>query len=142
MTYALAGPLQAAVFQKLFTDPALTALVGPHVFDALPHGDVPSLYVALGPEKVRDASDVTGGGALHEFTVSVVSDSAGFADAKQAAGLVSDSLVGAALELSRGALVSLNFFKAAAARVGTGDTRRIDLFFRARVCDAPLTPTI
>jgi len=28
MTYAIAGPLQAAVFQRLSTDPDLTALVG------------------------------------------------------------------------------------------------------------------
>lgn len=140
MSYALSGPLQAAVFQQLFNDPALSALVGDSIFDALPSGAVPPLYVALGPEKVRDASDATGGGALHELTISVVSDAAGFATAKAAAGLVSDALVGADLELSRGALVSLNFYKAAAARVGTGDTRRIDLFFRARVCDAPYTP--
>lgn len=140
MSYALSGPLQAAVFQQLFTDPALTALVGDNIFDALPSGAVPPLYVALGPEKVRDASDATGSGALHELTISVVSDAAGFATAKAAAGLVSDALVGADLALSRGSLVSLNFYKAAAARVGTGDTRRIDLFFRARVCDAPYTP--
>lgn len=140
MSYAMSGPLQAAVYQQLFTDPALSALVGVHIFDALPSGAVPSLYVALGPEKVRDASDATGAGALHEFTVSVVSDAAGFAVAKEAAGLVSDALVDADLILSRGALVSLNFYKAAAARVGTGDTRRIDLFFRARLCDAPSNP--
>ncbi|SEW04375.1 Protein of unknown function [Cognatiyoonia koreensis] len=140
MSYAMSAPLQAAVFQQLFTDPDLSALVAGNIFDALPSGSVPSLYVALGPEKVRDASDATGGGALHELTISVVSDAAGFAVAKEAAGLVSDALVNADLPLSRGALVSLNFFKAAAARVGTGDTRRIDLFFRARVCDAPQTP--
>jgi len=140
MSYAMSGPLQAAVYQELFTNPPLHALVGDHVFDALPSGAVPSLYVALGPEKVRDASDVTGAGALHEFTVSVVSDSAGFAVAKQAAGLVSDALVDTDMTLSRGRLVSLNFHKAAAARVGTGDTGRIDMSFRARVCDAPQTP--
>lgn len=140
MSYAMSAPLQAAVFQQLYTDPALGALVGEHIFDALPSGAVPSLYVALGPEKVRDASDATGWGALHEFTVSVVSDAAGFATAKTAAGMVSDALVDAELALTRGALVSLRFYKAAAARVGTGDTRRIDLFFRARVCDAPQTP--
>lgn len=140
MSYALSGPLQSAIYQQLFTDPLLSARVGANIFDAMPSGAVPSLYVALGPEKVRDASDVTGGGALHELTISVVSDAAGFAVAKEVAGMVSDALVGADLPLSRGALVSLNFFKAAAARVGTGDTRRIDLFFRARVCDAPSSP--
>lgn len=136
MSYAIAGPLQAAVFQALIADADLSNHVGAHVFDTLPSGNVPSLYVALGPEKVRDASDMTGGGALHEMTISVVSDNAGFATAKLVAGLVSDALVDADLTLSRGALVSLIFHKAAAARVGTGDTRRIDLIFRARVCDA------
>lgn len=135
MSYAVAAPLQAAVFQRLFDDAELQALVGSNVFDALPSGVVPPLYVALGPEKVRDASDITGGGAVHEMTISVVSDATGFATAKTVAGVISDALVDADLTLSRGALVSLQFFKAAAARVGSGDTRRIDLIFRARVCD-------
>jgi len=141
MSYAVAGPLQAAVFGALQGDPALVAEVGSNIFDALPSGSVPSLYVALGPEKVTDASDMTGGGALHEMTISVVTDSAGFATAKGVAGMVSDVLVDADLTLSRGALVNLSFYKAIAARVGTGDTRRIDLIFRARVCDAAPTPT-
>jgi len=136
MSYAVAGPLQAAVFQALLADTDLVAAVGANIFDALPSGAVPTLYVALGPEKVRDASDMTGGGALHEMTISVVTDSAGFATAKSVAGMVSDVLVDADLSLSRGALVNLSFYKAVAARVGTGDTRRIDLIFRARVCDA------
>jgi len=140
MTYALSAPLQAAVYQKLSTDPALLGLVGTDVFDALPSGAVPALYVVIGPEKVRDASDGTGAGAIHTFTVSVVSDSAGFTRAKEVAGVVSDSLVDADLTMSRGILVNLNFNKATAARVGRGDTRRIDLIFRARVCDAPQTP--
>ena len=136
MSYAISGALQAAVFQQLYTDPVLTTLVGTAIFDALPTGDVPPIYVALGPEKVRDASDVTGGGALHELTVSVVTENAGFASAKAAAAAISDALVDASLTLARGVLVSLQFHKAAAARVGSGDTRRIDLIFRARVCDA------
>ena len=136
MSYGVSAALQAAVFQQLFTDPTLVALVGSNIFDALPAGSVPSLYVALGPEKVSDASDQTGGGALHELTVSVVTESAGFAAAKDAAAAISDALVDADLTLARGTLVGLRFHKATAARVGTGDTRRIDLIFRARVCDA------
>lgn len=136
MSYAIAPALQEAVFQQLFTDPVLVALVGAEIHDALPQGAVPSLYVVLGPEKVRDASDQTGGGAVHELTVTVVSDGAGFQQAKIVASAVSDALIDAPLQLSRGTLVSLRFYKAAAARVGTGDTRRIDLNFRARVCDS------
>ena len=135
MSYAVSSALQAAVFQELSASAALTALVGTAVFDALPVGAVPPLYVALGPERVRDASDQTGGGALHEVVISVVTDQAGFVGAKDVAGVISDTLVDADLTLARGALVSLRFHKAVAARVGTGDQRRIDLTFRARVCD-------
>ena len=135
MSYGVSAALQAAVFQQLFTDPALGALVGTQIFDALPAGSVPPLYVALGPEKVTDASDQTGGGAVHELTISVVTESAGFSAAKETAAAISDALVDADLTLARGTLVSLRFHKAAAARVGTADTRRIDLIFRARVCD-------
>lgn len=135
MSYGVAQALQAAVFQRLSADASLAGAVGTAVFDALPAGAVPPMYVALGPERVRDASDQTGGGALHEFVISVVTDHAGFAGAKDVAGMVSDALVDADLTLARGNLVSLRFHKAAAARVGTGDQRRIDLTFGARVCD-------
>ena len=136
MSYGVSAALQAAIFQQLFTDPTLSGLVDGKIFDALPAGSVPPLYVAIGPEKVTDASDQTGGGAVHELTVSIVTESTGFAAAKDAAAAVSDALVDAQLVLTRGTLVSLRFYKASAARVGTGDTRRIDLIFRARVCDA------
>ncbi len=135
MSYAVSAALQASIYQQLFTDPDLGALVGANIFDALPSGALPSLYVALGPEVAKDRSDKTGGGALHEFTISVVTDSAGFAQAKIAAAAVSDALVDAELTLTRGHLVSLVFYKATAARVGTGDTRQINLIFRARVAD-------
>ncbi len=135
MSYALSSSLQAAVYQRLAADTDLAAIVGSDIFDAIPTGAVPAIYVALGPEKVRDASDGLGGGAWHEFTISVVTESAGFNQAKEAAGLVSDALVDADLTLTRGKLVGLRFRRAKAARVGTGDTRRIDLTFRARVSD-------
>lgn len=135
MSYGVATALQAAVYQRLVADPDLAALVGPAIFDGLPPGMLPSLYVVLGPETVRDRSDVTGRGAEHEFTVAVLTDAAGFAAAKAAAGAVSDALVDAPLALVRGHLVSLNFFRAVAARVGSGDQRQIKLVFRARVDD-------
>ena len=135
MSYGVSAALQTAVYQQLQNDVALTALVGAHVYDALPAGTLPSLYVALGPEVVKDQSDKTGAGALHEFTISVVTDVAGVSQAKTAAAGVSDALVDADLTLARGHLVSLNFYKATAARVGTGDVRQINLMFRARVAD-------
>lgn len=135
MSYGVAAALQTAIYQALVADVALDGLVGSDIYDAIPSGGVPSLYVALGPERVRDKSDKTGAGAEHEFTVSVVTDSAGFATAKLAAAAVSDALVDADLTLTRGTLIALNFFRARAVRVGAADERRIDLTFRARVQD-------
>lgn len=135
MSYGTASALQAAVYQQLFTDPALGTLVGTAIYDALPTGTLPPLYVAIGPEVARDRSDKTGAGAEHEFTVSVVTDVAGFAGAKEAAAAVSDALIDAPLVLTRGKLVSLFFYRATASRVGTNDQRQINLVFRARVQD-------
>lgn len=135
MSYGVAAALQRAVFARLASDTNLAALVGPAIYDALPTGQLPSLYVVLGSEDVRDASDKTGAGANHTFTVSVVTQSAGFATAKEAAAMISDALVNADLPLDRGTLVALNFYKAKAARVGTGAMRQINLIFRARVAD-------
>ncbi|MGL5008964.1 MAG: DUF3168 domain-containing protein, partial [Paracoccaceae bacterium] len=72
-------------------------------------------------------------GAEHRLVVSVISDATGFLAAKNVAVAVSDALVDAALTLSRGTLVSLLFVKASARRIDEGDTRRIDMTFRARV---------
>jgi hypothetical protein len=135
MSYAIAAALQRAVFQRLAGDAGLQALLGNAVYDALPAGILPPLYVAIGPEVVRDRSDQTGRGAEHEFVVTVVTDAAGFALAKEAAARVSDSLVDAALALDRGRLVGLQFLRARAARSGTGEQRQITLVFRARVED-------
>lgn len=135
MSYGVSAALQRAVFGQLAGDAALTSLVGAEIYDALPTGPLPQLYVVLGGEDVRDASDKTGAGAEHTFTVTVVTESAGFATAKEAAAAVSDALVDAPLLLDRGQLVALNFYKAKAARVGTGAMRQINLMFRARVAD-------
>ena len=135
MSYALSAPLQAAIYQHLRADAALGALVGAAIYDALPPGPVPALYVALGPERVRDASDGTAIGAWHDVTLSVVSDTAGFQSAKAAAGAVSDALEEASLTMARGRLVLLKFLRAEASRESAG-VRRIDLIFRARVEDS------
>jgi len=135
VSYGVAAALQAAVFQALVADAALGTLVGSAIYDAPLPGGLPSLYVALGPEKVKDASDKTGRAAEHEFSVEVISDAAGFANAKAAAGAVSDVLIDAQLTLARGHLVSLLFVKAIAERTQGGDARQITLTFKARVED-------
>lgn len=136
MTYALSEPLQAAVFSHLMADTALSAVVGDAIYDAVPPGPLPALYVTLGAEEVRDASDMTGRGAVHLLTLLVVSTEAGFHQAKRAATAISDALIGAALELDRGRLVSLTFVRAKASRVAATNSRQIKLIFRARVSDA------
>jgi hypothetical protein len=135
MSYGVGAALQAAVYQRLAGDGALDALVSGAIHDSIPPGTVTGTYVSLGPEDVRDASDQVGRGALHEFTVSVVTDQAGFQQAKAVAAAVSDALTGASLPLSRGRLVGLWFLSARARRVEKADVRRIDLTFRARVED-------
>lgn len=135
MSYGVSAALQTAVYQALVADMALGDLVGSNIYDAIPSGTVPSLYVALGPELAKDRSDKTGRGAEHEFTISVITDSAGFATAKEAAAAVSDVLVDADFTLSRGTLIALNFYRAKAVRVGAADERRIDLTFKALVQD-------
>ncbi|MCR9126080.1 MAG: DUF3168 domain-containing protein [Rhodobacteraceae bacterium] len=136
MSYAISAALQAAVYQRLQSDAALAGLVGGAIFDALPTGTLPHLYVTLGPEQVRDRSDNSGYGAQHTLTISVVSDTAGFGAAKAAAGAVSDALHGADLTLSRGRLIALTFERATARHSGrAGRVRHIDLRFRARVED-------
>ena len=134
MSYALSSALQTAIFERLQSDAMLTGLVGSSIFDALPTGRMPPIYVALGPETVRDAGDLEGDGAWHDFTVSVVTESAGFRALKDAAGAVSDALDHADMTLSRGALVGVWFRKARARRTANGG-RRIDLTFRARLDD-------
>ncbi|QFS82033.1 hypothetical protein FIU97_04515 [Roseivivax sp. THAF40] len=134
MSYALSDALQEAVYTALVGDPGLALEVGGHVYDALPTGPLPELYVSLGPEKVRDASDMGVHGAWHDLSVIVATDAAGFRSAKRAAAAICDALDDAALPLARGRLVSLRFLKADAKR-RSGDTRRIEMIFRARVDD-------
>ena len=137
MSYGVSAALQEAVFQRLSSDTALGAIVGDAIYDAVPPGALPPIYVVLGAEQVTDRSDQTGRGARHEMTVSVITDLASFSTAKQAAGAISDALADAELSLSRGHLVAMNFHKARAARQGGGAERQIDVIFRALVEDDP-----
>ena len=92
MTYVLAAALQEAVYGRLTADPSIAGLIGSAVFDAAPAGQVPPLYVALGPEDVRDRSDKTAHAALHVLTVTIVSEGGGFHAAKVLAAAVEEAL--------------------------------------------------
>ncbi|MEQ3710250.1 MAG: DUF3168 domain-containing protein [Tateyamaria sp.] len=135
MTYAVSAALQSAVYAAVSADPGVAAIVGGAVYDALPSGTLPGLYVSLGPENVRVEDDQTGSGSAHRFVISVITDVPGFRAAKEAAGAVSDALHETDLTLSRGRLVSLRFQRARAYQIDKSAGRRIDLTFRARVED-------
>jgi hypothetical protein len=129
MSYAAAAALQAAIFQALSAAPVLAGVA---IYDAVPPSP-PGTFVLIGPEEARDQSDKTGAGAEHQLVISVITDNSGFLNAKTIAAGISDTLIGVPLLLSRGALVSLYFQRASARRISEGETRRIDLTFRARV---------
>ncbi len=133
MSYGSSAALQAAIYQHLLDDPSVSAQVGPNVFDAVPAGTVPPVYISLGPEEVLSAGDKTSKGARHRFTVSVISENAGFQAAKTVAAAVSDALDDANPALSMGRVVRMQFQRAVARRIGNGTKRRIDLRFEARV---------
>jgi len=140
MSYAIAAALQAAIYARLSGDAALAALVGSAIHDAIPPGTAPGTFVLIGPEEVRDASDISGPGAEHRLTISVISTAAGFQTAKAAAVAVSDALAAPLPALARGRLVGLWFQRAVARRErpaapGAGEVRRIELIYRARVDD-------
>ena len=130
MTYHAAAALQGAVFDRLS---AWAGLTGVAVVDAAPAGPGMGTFVVLGPEQARDESDISGLGAAHWFGVSVISDAAGFMAAKGVAAEVCLALHAADLALSVGSLVSLTFERAVAKRLNSGENRRIDLTFRARI---------
>lgn len=135
MSYGPAQALQAAVYQLLAADAAVTAHVGAAIYDEVPPGPVVGTLISLGESETRDLSDKSGGIAEHRLMVSVVSSAEGFAEAQRAATAVSDALVDAKPALDRGHVVSLRFLKARARRVRAGQVRRIDLTFRAIVED-------
>ncbi len=129
MSYAAAAALQSAVFQRLTGFPALAGVA---IHDAVPP-NATGTFVLIGPEEARDQSDKSGPGADHQMVISVITDATGFLSIKTIAADISDALIGVPMTLSRGALVNLLFLRASARRISEGETRRIDLTFRARV---------
>ena len=135
MTYAIGASLQRAVFQHLSGEADVVELAGPNIFDAVPPGAGPQVFVLIGEEVVRDRSTKTSFGAHHDFSVSVFADLNGFATAKQLAAIICDSLLSADLELDRGRVTGIWFRRASTRRGTAPDRRRVDLIFRAHVED-------
>lgn len=136
MSYQLSAALQGAVYRALRSDDRLGALVGDAIFDAMPVSPPSGTYVALGPEEVADAGDMTGGGSRHDFVVSVLSgadEAGGFAGVKAAAAAVSAVLEDGDVQTDAGRIAGLWFLRARARRSEGGMGRRVDLTFRARI---------
>ena len=131
MSYKASAALQSAVYQRLTADAPLGALVGTAIHDALPAGIPPALYVLIGPEDVTARVDSGGAVSVHDFSVLVVTEAAGFSIAKLVASAVCDALSG--LMLDAGHLVALTFATARARRREAGLLREIELRFRATV---------
>jgi hypothetical protein len=126
--------LQSAVFARLRDDAAVAGLVGAAVYDAPPAlAPEETEYVLLGEETVRANGTKTSEGALHDFSVIVVSGRDGFDGAKRAAAAVCAALIDAPLALGAGRLVSLRFLRAAAERGAAPAKRKVTLRFRAVV---------
>ena len=132
MSDLLSDVLQTAVYDRLSGDADLGAIVGVHVFDAMPAGPVPDLYVLIGEESVKDASDQSGAGAVHDLSISVMSTANSFLVLKQAAAAIWSALDSASLMPSRGRIVGL-WFRASQAKRSSAGQRKIDLKFRARL---------
>lgn len=135
MSFGASAALQTAVYQLLAADAGLAALVGTAIYDEVPAGPVSGVLISLGEGEVRDISDISGGMGDHRFEISVISDAEGFRSAKLAAEAVTDALVDSAPAMTRGRVVSLRFVRARARRVRAGQSRRIDMTFRAIVED-------
>ncbi|AEM40495.1 DUF3168 domain-containing protein [Ketogulonicigenium vulgare] len=126
MTQSLA--LQQALYTRL-----TAALDGVDIYDALPSGPVPALYVALGPEEVEDLSTHEGALTIHEVKISVIATGGGFGSAKTITTAITEALA-APLTLPSFTASPAQFLRASAKGTSaSGAERRIDLFFRIRI---------
>ena len=139
MTYALSWPLQEGVFQLLSNDAGVAVHVAGRIYDAPPSLDaetVPDgIYVTIGDERVENWSTATDQGAAHLLTIAVHAPRRGFAEAKQAAGAVSDAMLGGAIAMSRGRVILARFVDARTRRAEGDALRRIEMRFRLTVED-------
>ena len=136
MSFFGSTALQAAVYDRLSNDTVMVSLVGSDIYDVLPSGTIPDIYVTIGDERVKDASDSTGDAVRVEFDVSVVSRSGGFQAAKSTGYAIINALVSTPMTLTQGHLAGLWFLKTTAKRTGDPEVRRLDLTFKGFVQDS------
>ena len=133
MSFFSAG-LQAGIFARLTGDATVAELTGRAIYDAPPAiAPDETDYVLLGEEAVRANDTKTSIGAVHDFTVTVVSGRDGFDGAKRVAAAVCAALVDAPVALDAGTLVALRFLRAGAVRGAAPARRTVTLRFRAVV---------
>lgn len=118
--------LQKAIFARLSSDAALTALVGARIHDN-PPGDVAHPYLVLGESEMRDWP----AGMEHRLALHCFTRGGGRAEAKSILEAVRASLHDAALALETHTLVNLRFLDALTRREADGLTWRGTIRFRA-----------
>ena len=133
MSLGNSAALHRAIYDVLANDAGITACVGGHIYDALPAGPLPEVFISLGIEVVNDRSDKTGRGSEHDFIISVITTQPGFLRAKDVAAEIGRALLDRPIDFGDLALVYLTFTRADARRDTDTQTRRIDLGFRARI---------
>lgn len=136
MTLGHLAALHRAIYAILANDTDISAIIGGHIYDALPAGPLPEVFISLGAEVMTDRSDKTGGGSEHEFVISVITTQPGFLRAKDVAAAIGRALLEDAPAFGDLPVVYLNFTRADARRDTDTQTRRIDLRFRARIDQA------
>ena len=139
MTYALAWPLQEALFTALCQNPLCAEHFNGQIYDApLPFvGDAApdGLYLILGDEEAQDWSTASDQGAVHLVSLNIHAPRRGFAEAKRAAAEISDALLAGVLTPSRGRVVNIRFVDARTHREEAGALRRIEMRFRITLED-------
>lgn len=133
MSYQYSLALQGAIYDRLLGFEPLKKLIGTAIYDRLPGGVPPDVFVLIGDEQVLDRSDKSAHASRHDVTVSVLGDGQGFSTVKEVAAQVSTALDNAALHLNAGALRQIQFQSAKTRRDGGRAARRIDLIFRAYI---------
>ena len=133
MSLGNSAALYRAIYDILANDAGVTAVIGTHIYDALPAGPLPEVFISLGAEVVSDRSDKTGRGSEHDFTISVITTQPGFLRAKDVATAIGHALLDQTPDFGGLSVVYLNFTRADARRDTDTQTRRIDLGFRARI---------
>jgi hypothetical protein len=134
MTYAMAWPLQEAIYTVLCDNAVCAQFFGHRVFD----GPVPfpaeaepeGLYLTIGDEQVRDWSTATDDGAEHVVLLTVHAPRRGFGDAKQAAAAVFQALIDGPYTISRGRIVNVRFLESRTRRQENDALREIEMRFR------------